>query len=429
MVAGRWNNMVRMMCAVASGLVLLSAVGCVPAGLPEVLTPYDLANDPDGDGSLETARPVEWSDGVARATGGISIDSATMVQLVGFLGAEIIGEVRAASEVDVYALGPLDAGDQIDIEVRSLVQAIANLTPLADAEIVRNGAGMSLMLVDADAEILGFPAAAPVVVDSTGDYFLVVQSSAPGDYDLTIHRLRDRPAPPARPGVCLLQFGGGTDLGLTFLGDSELIRIDDLPAFELEQARPDLPGQTQRFQETVRQIVEYIYADYDMLVTLDADVARSADVFDTLVFTTASPETFGWSAETLGIEPSIDVENQGGQAGVVFMKNDGLLHLDFNSFAAAWAVVAAHEIGHALGLYHVRQEAQTLMAPSLTEPDHPRYLKPLSVADKQETVTPSIRLVQNPDRYLSRVLGRRDTAEADAIRERTRTLLSLVVQP
>jgi hypothetical protein len=403
--------------------------GCPYEGLPEAFTPYDLQTDPDGDGSIESARPVAWEGDSARVAGGISVDPANMMAIQSFLGSEIIGlNMPPPSEVDVFALGTLQAGDQISVSVTSLVQQIVNLTPLAQAEIIRNTAAQSVFLVDAGAEIVGYPAAAPVSVDASGDYFLVVQSFVPGDYVFDIQRLPGQPPRPPRRGILLLQFGG-SDSDITFMDPKgSLLQIRDLPPFNLEEARPDFIGQTVRFEEAVRQFVEAIYADYDVRVTLDPAEAEAAGHYDTMVFTTPSATDLGFSqskAQTLGVEPTIDVEDQGSQVGIVFIQAyEESRYLDFNSYAAFWSSVTAHEYGHAVGLWHVSQESRCLMTPSLGGIGESRRLKMLIPAEKEEARSaPAIALIQNPDRYLARVLGRRSASDAESVREAAKARL------
>jgi hypothetical protein len=398
--------------------------GCAYPGIPEALTPYDLKTDPDGDGSLETARPVAWVNDTAVAAGGISIDPANLMSVRAYLGGEIVGaNMPPAGEVDVFALGHLDAGDQVGVSVTSLMQQIVNLTPLAATDMVRNVAAQSVLMVDADREIVGYPAGAPIPIDRPGDYFLVVESIVPGDYKFDIRRTRGGPAPPSRRGVLLLEFGG-SDSDLTFMDRSgKIVNVSDLPPFSLEEDRPDFAGQTQRFQRTVRQFIEYIYADYDVLVTLDPAEAEAVAPgrYDTVVFTMPTPSELGFSdgdSQTLGIEPTIDVENLGGQVGIIFIHSyEPSRAMDFNTYAAFWSTVAAHEYGHSVGLWHVRQESGSLMTPTIGGAGEGRRLKLPATAVKGEDNTPAVlELIENPDRYLSRIIGRRASAEADRVR-------------
>lgn len=415
---------------------LAVAAGCLYPGLPEMLRTYDFHADPDGDGSLATARPVAWWNDEAVVAGGLALDPANLLLIQSYLGSQIVGQnLTPASEVDVFALGWLDAGDQISVSVDSLVQALVNFTPLAQADIVRNAAAASLMLVDADSQIVGWPAAAPIAVDQAGEFWLVVQSIVPSDYTLHIRRLRNQPAPPSRRGVLLLRFDGAEDLNTTFVtNNGKLIPVTDLPPFDLDQARPDFAGQSQRFKNMLRELIEYVYARWDVLVTLDPAEAEAVGHYDTIVFTTPSPNELGFDstdAQMLGTEPTLDVEDRSGQVGIVFIAafKQGQ-YLDFNSYAAFWASVAAHEYGHALGLWHVRQDSECLMVPEAGGPGEPRRIRNLVAAQRKEAGNiPVIYLVQNPDRYLSRVLGRRDPEQVSAVVDRARLIFPELPSP
>jgi len=417
------------------GLLLLLAVlilsGCTGPALMEMFMPFDFENDPNGDDSFATARQVIWEDDVAVVKGGISIDKANMLYTASFLpGREIVGIfLPPPSEVDIFSLGWLDTEDEISITHYSLVESLARATPLGQTEAVQAGLIPAFALVNADAEIVGGPAAAPVAIPTAGQYYLVVQTGVenaqvPFDYTLTIERNRSGGPNAPRPGALLLRFDGASGLGLIFPGDSvdQTIRVDELPAFDLSEARPDFAGQTERFKEMVKLLIEFIYADYNVLVTLDAPEAEAAGHYDTVVFTSVSGEDLGMSFTPLGIEPKLDVEDLDRQVGIIFIQSADAARLatDFNTFCAYWATVAAHEYGHAIGLAHTAQEAGGLMTPRIcgAADTCTRRLKALTAAP----LYGSEFVIQNPDIYLTRVLGRRDPQQAQAIRQRVQEL-------
>lgn len=421
--------------ALLAVLTLPSLAGCPCTGVFEALTLNDYSADPDGDGSLVTARAVQWDEHTARISGGVAIDPAAWAELQVYLGQELIGQnLPPPREVDVFNLGPLAVDDRIEVTAFSLMEGVVNLTPFAAAALVQNATSRIVTLVNADLEIIGYPVAAPIVVSEPGDYYIVIMSPVPGDYTLTVQRTPGMAPPAPRPGVLLLQFGGVDGLTDTFVhADGQLITIEQLPPFDLHEARPDLPGQSERFIRTVRALVEYIYADYNVHVTTDlSDAIRQANdlaagYYDVLAFTSASPGDVGFadSESLLGIEPTIDVENLGGQVGPIFIQAfETALYYDFNTFCAFWASVAAHEYGHAVGLWHVQQAADSLMTPSACGGNCNRRTQTLQRAIRQESFKYfAIDLVQDPDRYLARVLGRRPTPEIEAIRANVRDLV------
>jgi hypothetical protein len=416
-------------------LVLVSTLAgcCLFPGIPEALRFYDFQTDPDGDGTLATARPVVWSGDTAVVAGGIAFDPANIALIRSYLGQETIGNnMPPPDEADVFNLGTLEPNDRISVSVCSLVETLVDLVPAAPTALVENGSSKLVFLVDSHSEIVGYPAASPIAIDRAGDYYLVVESPVPADYKLTIRRSRNSPPVPPRRGVLLLLFGIDPNTDMTLLADmSSVVPVEELGPFNWDEFRPDLPGQDERFRQAMRQVVAYIYADYDVLVTLDPQEARTTGQLDAFIFAMRAPDSTDALAGVLGQDPTVDAENQLGQIGIAYVLSDNTTrYADFDTLCAVWGVVAAHEYGHSVGLWHVANESDDLMAPDINLETNGTILKRPGTA---EMFTPTgsrsttLPLIQNADRYLSRVLGRRDPNTAAEIRRRTAEMLGIKV--
>jgi hypothetical protein len=415
-------------------LLLSTLAGCgLFPGIPEALRFYDFQTDPDGDGTLATARPVVWNGDTAVVSGGIAFDPANINLIMSYLGRDIIGNnTPPADEADTFNLGPLGPNDRISVSVCSLVETIVDLVPVAPASLVENGSSKLVFLVDSHLEIVGYPAAGPITIDRADNYYLVVESPVPADYKLTIRRSSGSAPLAPRRGVLLLLFGIDPNTDTSFLdGMSSVVPIDELGPFNWDEFRPDLPGQDQRFRQTVRQIVEYIYADYDVLVTTDPQEANATGQLDAFIFAMRAPAGSDALMGVLGQEPTVDAENRLGQMGIAYVLSDNTTrYADFDTLVAVWGVVAAHEYGHSVGLWHVVNESGDLMAPDINLETNgvilkqPRAAEMITVTGSRSTTLP---LIQDADRYLSRVLGRRDPNEAAEIRRRTAEMLGIKI--
>jgi hypothetical protein len=417
---------------VLASVTMLCTTGCWP-GIVEMLQKYDFETDPNGDGTYETARFVPWIGNAAYADGAISLDDANIKYTQSYLpDTTVVGNfVPPPSEVDIFALGQLASGTEISIEYWSLAESIGLSTTAGSATGASIGLRLGFVLTDATGTIIGYPAAAAVPVPADGEYFIVVHTGTedmqfPFDYQMIIRRNTAAPTRAPRTGTLLLRFDGATDVDIAFPGDSmsDIVHIEELPAFDFDTARPDLAGQFGRFKRLVRALVEYVYAEYDIVVTLDPDRAAAMGHHDVLIFTSADASIVGLSTSPLGIEPGIDIEDTSQQIGIIFIDsgNDNRFATDLYEYAAYWANVAAHEYGHGLGLIHSEQEHEGLMAPHICGSSGAcgRTIKSLIRAPLYGQTL----LYQDPAIYLPHVVGYRNADDAQAIRERIQDFLT-----
>ena len=394
--------------------VSAAAVGCAPSSIIEVLSAAGPDRDPDGDGSLATARPLAFVNETAWVAAGIAVDESVPGLVRQMLGLQRGNFAPARGEVDIFSLGELDAGDEIGVTLLSVAKPLGQLLAGSDQSVVA-------MLLDADEAIVGFPEARGVTIENPGPYFIAIAPLVVGvPYDLIVGRRRDRPQPAPARQIVLLEFGGVTELDLLVPVGLTPVHVGSVPAFDAAAMDASLASTDEIIKETMRQSVEAIYADYNVIAVTDRAVAEGLGPYATLVVTSA-PATEVLTASnvsTIGIEPRLDFENvDRSDVGLVFA---GLLAVRPTILGGPHAIgvsaglVAAHELGHAMGLLHVEESSGGLMRPvvavdALTAGE----LWPRLVRARLSEMRVGI---QDAPAYLARVLGRRDPAEADAIR-------------
>jgi hypothetical protein len=370
--------------------------------------------DPDGDGEFESARPLTFIGDTAYASGGVALDESVIGFFTDVFDISIGIFVPGPSEVDIFSLGLLKSGDHIRVTTRSIATAIGELFGAADD-------GFVVMLVDEAEVILGSPEAAPIPIEVDGQYFLATIPLVVGaPYELEIRRLSNLVSSPPRSQVLLLDFEGGDDLNVLIPSQTGAIVIDSLSGFDLSEINPDLSGFEEFVKLTTRQIVEAIYADYDVTVVVDRAEAADLGAHSRVIITSDLPgDTLGNSSfSTAGINPQFDFENVDlEETGIVFAGLERFRPTSLSgprALAVQLAMIAAHELGHALGLMHVVESSGGLMRPVIA-------VDALTVGEaiprivRAELAEARIG-VQDAPAYLRRVVGSRDPAEVESIR-------------
>jgi hypothetical protein len=260
------------------------------------------------------------------------------------------GEITHPDDVNVFALGRASAGDRIIVEVLgdgglNTVAALFNhsgeLIDLNDDRSYYAGRLDPLINVivrqDDSNLLLG-------VAISRARYF----AHREGRYDTGTYRVRvDRQPGQAfevRPQWVWVEFGGAYQVRI-----AQEAAVD-VPAFDAGRIADRLAGQTEFIKDLV---IEKMRADFEpfnvFILRSDVDTPPTEDVYTTIYIG-------GYDGRFLGLADNVDSYNKNRrQKAIIFAETLGLfegMRPSPASYAQALANVAAHELGHLLGLHH-----------------------------------------------------------------------------
>lgn len=293
------------------------------------------------------------TDGGTAGAGGAVVDSgengkfdtAQKVTLPDDGPAEITGRITRSSDVDVFRLESLAAGDQVTIDVQA-----------AD-----RGLDLVVALFDADESIHAFnddrvsdgsnlnPLISVVIRGAAGDYFLGIApypvSGGTGDYSVRISVQRGVGVPQAEPQVVYFDWRGGNDVTIRNVGTF------DLPVLDAATLGSSFAGQTQVLKDQVLNFVAERYAAFNVAFISSDTALPPAGEHTTIFFG-------GQSDRAFAISEQIDSLN-------IDQSDNAIVFTD--SFRGAFSTIptiaqmataigntTAHEIGHLLGLVHTK---------------------------------------------------------------------------
>ncbi len=263
--------------------------------------------------------------------------------------AQLTGSISTPEDVDVYALGPLSAGDRLIIDVAThnsnLDPAVAVFDESGTLAFENDDRDFDLGLYD--------PFLNQAIRRDSQVYFLVIAKAplgtrrmATGSYEVLVRVVPGSEVPAPAEQIVVLDFDGGT----VEIPYDDIYTVGPFDAADISLA---YAGKTAEVRD---QIVSTVRENYEGLA-LDVRVVPGDPVpsrpseYSAIFFGGRSPDAFG-------ISENIDPYNQDpSDKAIVFTEMFTPLRfgqeLSPEDLGIAIGNVASHELGHLLGLNHV----------------------------------------------------------------------------
>lgn len=260
---------------------------------------------------------------------------------------DIHGALANAFDVNFFSFGPVAAGDLIvaDVHAASANTCLAlfdderMLVAVNDDRNYYAGQRDPFLQLVARRECAEMFVA--IAVSPLANKFAGPQANMP--YSISLTRAAGQPVPGPNPQVVWIELGGGR--GVRIAGEAP----QDVPAFDVGRiAERHRPAQDHILELALAKVAAD-YADFNVTILRSDRDTRPGEPYSILYFG-------GYSSVYLGLADSVDYYNaQTQQEAIIYTETLQLfeaLRPSDDQVAQAIANVAAHELGHLLGLDH-----------------------------------------------------------------------------